>query len=61
VKGIAPVLGAGGLFTVTVLIALWAGIAAARGTGQQLWVLGGLFGGMALGGFAAVRLLLRSM
>ena len=36
------------------------GILVGRQTGNQLWVFGGLFLGMAVGAFGAVRLLLRS-
>jgi len=52
-------VGAGASFAVTVLVGLVLGIWLAGRTGHQLWVLGGLFGGLALGGYAAVRLILR--
>ena len=56
-----PVLGAGGTFAVSALAGLGAGILAAQRTGQQLWVMGGLFLGLALGAFAAFQLLRKSM
>jgi hypothetical protein len=56
-----PVLAAGGSFAVCALIGLLGGIFAAQHTGQQLWVLGGLFAGIGVGGYCAVRLLMRSM
>lgn len=60
-KSLAPVLAAGGTFAVTVLVGLVVGIWISDRTHQPLWVLGGLFGGLALGGYSAVRLLMRSM
>jgi hypothetical protein len=53
------IIGAGASFAVTVLAGLLAGIWLAGRTGQQLWVLGGLFAGLAIGGYAAFRLILR--
>ena len=58
--GNAAIIGAGGSFAGTVLLGLIVGIVVAGRTGQQLWVLGGLFGGLLLGGYAAFRLLARS-
>ena len=55
----AAIIGAGVSFAGTVLVGLLLGIWLAGRTGQQLWVLGGLFGGLALGGYAAIRLILR--
>ena len=55
----AAVIGAGASFAVTVLAGLLLGIWLAGRTGQQLWVLGGLFAGLAIGGYAAFRLILR--
>ncbi len=49
---------AGGTFAGAALLGLLLGIWLAGRTGQQLWVLGGLFAGLALGGFSAVRMLL---
>jgi hypothetical protein len=59
-KDALPVIGAGATFAGTVLAGLLAGIWLAGRTGAQGWVLGGLFGGLALGGYAAVRLVMRS-
>jgi hypothetical protein len=56
-----PVLGAGGTFAVAALLGLLGGIALGQHTGQQLWVLGGLFAGLALGGLSAFQLLRKSM
>lgn len=60
-NGIVPVLAAGGTFAAASLMGLLAGVWIGRATGQQLWVVGGLFAGLALGGYSALRLLLRSM
>ncbi len=60
VNNVLPVLAAGGTFAGTTLVGLAIGIAIASRTGQQLWVLGGLLAGLALGGYSAARLLLRS-
>lgn len=60
-KSLAPVLAAGGTFAGTVLVGLLVGIWLSNRTHQPLWVLGGLFAGLALGGYSAVRLLLQSM
>jgi hypothetical protein len=56
-----PVLAAGGTFTVAALAGLLVGIWLGRTTGQPLWVIGGLLAGIAVGGYSAFRLLLRSM
>ncbi len=58
-KELIPVIGAGGTFAGTTIAGLLAGIWLAGRTGQQLWVAVGLFGGLGLGGYAAMRLLLR--
>jgi len=55
----AAIVGAGASFAITVLAGLLAGIWLAGRTGQQIWVLGGLFLGLGVGGYAAVRLILR--
>lgn len=54
-------IAAGGTFTGAVLLGLLIGIWLSNRSGQPLWVLGGVFGGMALGGYGAVRLLMREM
>lgn len=55
-----PIIGAGATFAGAVMAGLVAGIWLAGRTGQQLWVLGGLLVGMALGGYGAYRLAVRS-
>lgn len=60
-KGLAPVLAAGGTFAAAVLIGLFVGAAIGRQTGQPLWALGGLLAGVGIGGYSAVRLMLRSL
>lgn len=60
-KGVVPVLAAGGTFALTALAGLTGGVWISRSTGSGFWVAAGLFAGMALGGYAAMRLLLRSM
>lgn len=52
------ILAAGGTFAGATIIGLLLGIFIAGRTGQQLWVLGGIFLGLALGGFSAVRMLM---
>lgn len=60
-SSVLPVIAAGGVFAMTALLGLAAGIGLARMTGQGLWVLAGILAGLALGGYSAYRLLLRSM
>ena len=60
-KSLMPVLGAGGAFAITALLGLGAGILLGQRSGQQLWVFGGLFAGIVLGGFSAFSLLRKSM
>jgi hypothetical protein len=61
VKGVMPVVAAGGTFAMTTLAGLVAGIWIGGRTGQGLWALAGLFGGLVVGAYAAYRLLVRSM
>jgi hypothetical protein len=61
VNGVFPVLAAGGTFAVTALAGLLAGVWLEHATGHAAWVAGGLFAGLALGAYSAVRLLQRSM
>lgn len=56
-----PVLGAGGAFAVSALLGLGAGLLIAERSGQPMWTLGGLFAGLAVGGFSAFSLLRKSM
>jgi hypothetical protein len=55
------VIGAGATFAGTVLLGFVLGVLVAGRSGQQLWVFGGLLAGLALGGYAAFRLLVRSI
>ncbi len=56
-----PVVAAGGTFAMSALAGLAAGIWIGGRTGQGLWVLAGLFGGLGVGTYAAYRLLMRSL
>lgn len=60
-KSILPVVTAGGTFAACTLLGVLAGVWLGGRTGQQLWVLGGLLAGLALGAYSAVRLLVRSL
>ncbi|HUA09370.1 MAG TPA: AtpZ/AtpI family protein [Candidatus Acidoferrales bacterium] len=55
------VLTAGSTFAVTVLGGLLLGVAIGERTRQPLWALAGLFVGLGIGGYSAVRLLMRSL
>jgi hypothetical protein len=61
VNAVVPVLAAGGTFAGTTLAGLLLGFWIGHATGQGLWVVGGLAAGVALGGYSAFRLLLRSL
>jgi hypothetical protein len=61
VNAVLPVLTAGATFAFTTLAGVFAGYWIEQATGQGLWVLGGLIAGIAIGGYSAYRLLLRSM
>ncbi|MGZ3498254.1 MAG: AtpZ/AtpI family protein [Vulcanimicrobiaceae bacterium] len=60
-KEVLPLLGAGASFATTTVIGLLVGIWISRTTGGQLWVLVGLFAGLLIGGYAAYRLVARSL
>jgi hypothetical protein len=60
-KGIAPVLGAGGTFAGLAIVGLAVGAVVDQRTASQFYALLGLFIGMALGGYGAFRLLTRSL
>ncbi|HVA27841.1 MAG TPA: hypothetical protein VNF68_06655 [Candidatus Baltobacteraceae bacterium] len=60
-KTALPIIAAGGTFAGAALAGLLGGIVLAGRSGNQLWVLGGLFAGLALGGYSAVRMLLRTL
>lgn len=56
-----PLLGAGATFAGCAVAGLLAGIWVSRLTGSALAVLAGLFAGLLIGGFAAYRLVVRSL
>ncbi|HLX25657.1 MAG TPA: AtpZ/AtpI family protein [Candidatus Cybelea sp.] len=60
-KPILPVLGAGGTFAVATVGGLFAGVWLADRLRVPILAAAGLFVGLALGGYSAYRLLLRSM
>lgn len=60
-KTALPLLAAGGTFAGSALAGLLAGILIAGRGGSQLWVFGGLLAGIALGGYSAFRMLVRSV
>ena len=60
-KGVVPAIAAGGSFAMTTLAGLALGIWIGGRTGQGLWALAGLFGGLVVGSYAAYRLLMRSL
>jgi hypothetical protein len=60
-KQILPVLAAGGTFAGAAVLGLLAGIAVASRSGKPLFVPAGLLLGAALGGYSAIRVLLKSM
>lgn len=56
-----PVVAAGATFAMTTLAGLVIGIWIGSRSGQGLWALAGLFVGLALGGYSAYRLMMRSL
>jgi len=54
-----PLIAAGGTFTGASLAGLLVGVAVSARTGNQLWAVAGLFLGLAVGAYGAVRLLMR--
>ncbi len=60
-KQILPVVAAGGTFAGAAVLGLLAGIVAAGRSGKPMLVPAGLLLGALLGGYSAVRILLRSM
>ena len=60
-KGAMPVLAAGGTFAATTLAGLFAGAWLAGRMRAPIAVVAGLFLGLALGGYSAYRMLMRSM
>lgn len=61
VSDVGPVIAAGGAFAFTVLLGIGIGVWLQHVTGNGLWVMGGLFVGLAVGAYSAVRLLFRSL
>jgi hypothetical protein len=61
VKPLLPVIVAGGSFAAAAVLGLLGGILAADRTGRPLLVPAGLILGAAIGGYSAVRLLMRSI
>jgi hypothetical protein len=61
VKPFLPVLAAGGTFAGAAVMGLLGGIAADRHFNQPLLVPAGLLVGIAIGGFSALRLIVRSI
>lgn len=60
-KGVAPLLGAGGTFAGCVLVGFGLGVLADQHLGSSYYTLVGLFAGVLIGGYGAARLLLRSL
>ena len=60
-KGVMPVLAAGGTFAAMAVAGLFAGAWLASRMRAPIVVVAGLFLGLALGGYSAYRMLLRSM
>ena len=60
-KQILPVLAAGGTFAAAAVLGLLVGIVAAARSGKPILVPAGLLLGAMLGGYSALRVLLRSM
>jgi hypothetical protein len=60
VKGAAAALGAGTTFGGSVLAGLAIGFWVGRQTGASWWVVIGLFAGVMLGGYFALRMLIQA-
>jgi hypothetical protein len=61
VKSLTPLLVAGSTFAVTFLLGVFAGVLVADRTGQWIWAFAGSMAGVGIGGYSAVRLLMRSL
>jgi hypothetical protein len=61
VKPLLPVLVAGGTFAAAAIVGLFCGVIVAGRSGQALFAPAGLITGAAIGGYAALRLLMRSI
>jgi hypothetical protein len=60
VSGMAPVVAAGGTFALTTVVGLFAGAWLAGHFRVPVLTVAGLFIGLALGGYSAFRMLMRS-
>jgi putative F0F1-ATPase subunit (Ca2+/Mg2+ transporter) len=60
-RGVLPVVAAGGTFAAMTVAGLFAGVWLAARLRAPAVVAAGLFIGLALGGYSAYRLLMRSM
>ncbi|MBV9332987.1 MAG: AtpZ/AtpI family protein [Candidatus Eremiobacteraeota bacterium] len=60
-RAVAPVLAAGATFAVTTLAGLFAGLWLGDRMRAPIFAAAGLFVGLALGGYSAYRLLMRSI
>lgn len=60
-KPLLPVLVAGGTFAAAAILGLLTGVVVAGRAGEPLLVPAGLMLGAAIGGYSALRMLLRSM
>ena len=61
VKGVMPVLAAGGTFATATLAGFFAGVWLAGRFRMPVVAVAGLFVGLVLGGYSAYRLLMRSV
>jgi hypothetical protein len=61
VKTLLPVLAAGSAFAAAAIVGLLCGIVVAQRRGEPLYAPLGLMIGAAIGGYSAVRVLLKSM
>lgn len=60
-NGVTPVLAAGGTFAITTVAGLFAGAWLAGRFSAPLLTVAGLFLGLAIGGYSAFRMLMRSV
>jgi hypothetical protein len=61
VKALLPVLAAGGTFAAAAIVGLLGGVIAASRAREPLFVPAGLLLGAAVGGYSALRVLLRAI
>lgn len=60
-NGVKPVLAAGGTFATTTIVGLFTGAWLAAHYNTPLLAVAGLFIGLAIGGYSAFRMLMRSV